>query len=336
MTDWEKKLFTHEEGNFLQSEQWAKVAKLTGDNPIMAVIKDNSICSMLIRNAKRGRYIEIPGGPLIDWNDKTEIKLTIEKIKEIAKSHHCVFVRLRPQLEKNEKNMRILKSIGAKPAKMHLAAEHTIILDLEKSEETLLKEMRRQTRYEIRRAEKLGIKVEKSNSIEIFKEFYKVQSETAKRQNFIPPNLKTLMAERESFGDKIHIYVAKTGEHTELKGKTYDPNQPIAYGLVLSNGVEAEYFEAASTELNHDLPGAYALQMAIIRDLKKQGLKHYNLWGIAPPNSPNHRYAKVTTFKKGFGGKVVEYVPAHDIVLNRFKYLPNYIIETIRKKRRNL
>ena len=76
------------------------------------------------------------------------------------------------------------------------------MLDLKRSEAELLADMRRQTRYEVRRADKLGVVVEKSNSEEIFKEFHRVQLKTAKRQGFVPPNLKVLMAEREAFGDK--------------------------------------------------------------------------------------------------------------------------------------
>ena len=149
---------------------------------------------------------------------------------------------------------------------------------------------------------------------------------TATRQHFVPPDLKTLMAEHKAFSDNAKIYIAKTAEE----------KAPIAYGLILVDGEEAEYYEAASTDLNRKLPGAYALQWQVIKDLKKQGVKRYNLWGIAPPNQPHHRYAGVTTFKTGFGGEIVSYVPAHDFVVSKIKYAPDYLIETIRKKRRHL
>ena len=63
----------------------------------------------------------------------------------------------------------------------------------------------------------LLIKVEKFNSEEIFREFRKVQANTAKRQGFVPPSLKTLLAERQAFGDDIAIYVAKTSEDKPVK-----------------------------------------------------------------------------------------------------------------------
>lgn len=311
--------------NFLQSDAWKKTNELIGHKVITEKIGKDGSVQMIIKKAKRGRYMEIPGGPLINWKIEKQVEQAKEIIVKTAKENRCVFVRLRPMLMANSLNLNILKRFGARKSPMHLAAEHTVILDLTKSEETILAEMRRQTRYEVRRADKLGIKVEKGNSKELFEEFHQIQKATALRQHFVPPDLKTLMAEREAFGKNATIYIAKTPE-----------GEPIAYGLILVDGEEGDYYEAASTDLNRKLPGAYALQWQVIKDLKKKGIKRYNLWGIAPPNQPHHRYAGVTTFKTGFGGEIVTYVPAHDLVINRIKYAPDFLIETIRKKRRHL
>lgn len=326
--DWNKKLFSHEEANFLQSLEWAKVNEIIGHKVIFQEFDDKNLCMMIIKNAKRGRYMEIPGGPIIDWKNTKKVEKVFAKIREIAKAEHCAFIRLRPQLDNTEKNREILKNLGAKPAIMHLHAEHTVILNLEKTEDELLADMRRQTRYDVRRSSRLNIKVKSDTSVETFKKFHSVQAKTAERQHFVPPDLKTLLAEHEAFGKNAIIYTA----YTEEDGKEQD----IAYGLILIAGDEAEYFEAASTDLNHKLPGAHAMQWQIMKDLKAAKIKRYNLWGIAPPNQPNHRYAKVTTFKTGFGGEVVEFVHAHDIVVNKIQYLPNLIVEKVRKKKRHL
>lgn len=66
------------------------------------------------------------------------------------------------------------------------------------------------------------------------------------------------------------------------------------------------------------------------------GIKRYNLWGIAPIGQKNHRYAGVTTFKTGFGGEIVEFVPAGDIVIRPVRYLFNLLVETLREKKRHL
>ena len=308
-----------ESPNFLQSNTWDKMNQLIGAKTINI---DGVLC--IIRDAKRGRYLEIPGGPFAKWEDSAATAKLFSTIRQVAKDNRCVFVRFRPQLINTPENLAILKSLGAKPAPMHLAAEHTVIIDLTIPEEKLLENMRRQTRYEVRRAEKQGITVEKSNSKAIFDEFHQVQLETARRQNFIPPDLTTLLAEREAFGENATIY------------KATENGNPIAYGLILLDGDEAAYYEAASTDLNRKLPGAYALIWDAIKTLKKQGVKRFNLWGIAPAGQPHHRYAGVTTFKTGFGGEIVEYIPAHDLIIDPFRYLINLVVETARKKRRHL
>ena len=178
----------------------------------------------------------------------------------------------------------------------------------------------------MRRAEKLKITVEdRSDNAGILEEFHQVQLDTAKRQNFIPPTKKELQALKDSFAEDLRLYVAYDETH-----------QPIAYGLILIDGIEAEYYEAASTPLNRKLPGAYALQWQIMRDLKKRGIKRYNLWGIAPEGQTKHRYAGVTTFKTGFSEHRFTYVAAQDISVSPLRYQFNRLIETIRKKRRHL
>ena len=313
------------EANFLQSPEYGKMNELLGDKVITSDFGGVGHALMIVRNAKRGRYLEIPCGPLTDWSSKKSVNAVFDEIKKVGKAEKCVFVRIRPQLENSEKNLKLLSDLGLKKSPMHLAAEHTVMLDLKKSEDELLADMRRQTRYEVRRAEKFGITVEKSDSEEIFKEFHKIQAATAKRQGFVPPNLKTLLAEKEAFKGNIVIYVAKT-----------EDKKPIAYGMVIKGGKEGDYYEAASTDLNRKLPGAYALLWQAMKDLKAEGYERFNLWGIAPPNQPNHRYAGVTTFKTGFGGEVIEYVPAHDLVLSKVGYLKDYVVEAIRKKKRHL
>lgn len=322
---WQKIKNEYKEANFLQSPEYGKMNELLGFKVLYEDFDGKGWALMIVRDAKRGRYLEIPCGPLANFKDKKVARAVIQKITEVAKAEKCVFVRIRPQLSANPENAKLLEELGLKESPMHLAAEHTVMIGLDVPEEEMLARMRRQTRYEVRRADKLGIKVEKSNSEELFKEFHAVQMETARRQNFVPPSLDVLMAEREAFGDNIQIYVAKTAE-----------GEPVAYGLIIGDGREAEYYEAASTDLNRKLPGAYALLWQVMRDLKKVGYERFNLWGIAPAGQPNHRYAGVTTFKTGFGGEIMEYVPAHDIVISKMGYLKDYVVEAARKKRRHL
>ena len=310
--------------NFLQSKQWYEVNKSIGHKPIFLMFSEKSYCLAIIKDAKRGRFLEIPCGPILDYQNRNELELAMAEIYRYAKQNNCVFVRFRPNLEETPENRTLIESLPSLSASYFLHAENTIFVDLTQSEEDLLKNMRRQTRYEVRRSEKLNFKVKKSNTPEILREFHQIQAETAKRQGFIPPRRKDLNAYAKAFGSDLQIYRAT------LDGK------PVAYGLVLTDALEGDYFEAASTELNYKFPGAYALQWHVVKDLKKQGKLRYNLWGIAPAGQKNHKFAGVTTFKSGFGGEKFDYLHAHDLPVKKLHYGLIRLVEDARRKKRHL
>ena len=310
--------------NFLQSKQWYEVNKSIGHKPIFLMFSEKSYCLAIIKDAKRGRFLEIPCGPILDYQNRNELELAMAEIYRYAKQNNCVFVRFRPNLEETPEKRTLIESLPSLSASYFLHAENTIFVDLTQSEEDLLKNMRRQTRYEVRRSEKLNFKVKKSNTPEILREFHQIQAETAKRQGFIPPRRKDLNAYAKAFGSDLQIYRAT------LDGK------PVAYGLVLTDALEGDYFEAASTELNYKFPGAYALQWHVMKDLKKQGKLRYNLWGIAPAGQKNHKFAGVTTFKSGFGGEKFDYLHAHDLPVKKLHYGLIRLVEDARRKKRHL
>jgi len=318
----------HPEANFLQTSSWGKVYELTNGKVHYLGFFDQEVlvgtCLAILKPAKRGRYLEIPGGPLIDWQNHSQVKQMLGALKDLAAAENCVFVRMRPNIPDSPENRQIFDKNKLHLSPMHLHAEHTVVIDLTKSEDELLANMRRQTRYEVRRADKLGVKVISSTHPSAFKEFHDTQLATAKRQHFIPSPEAFIIAQNEAFSGQAKIYKA------ELNGAA------LAFGLILLQAPEAIYHEAASTEAGRSLPGAYAIQWQVIQDAKKLGLQRYNLFGIAPPGNAHHRYSGVTTFKTGFGGELVNYIPAYDLVVDPIKYQIVKTIELVRKKKRNL
>lgn len=317
-----------EEANFLQSWQWGALHEKCGHKVVhQAVVVEHKVLGGwqgIIKDARRGRYLEVPGGPLIDWTDPAEVERVTRQLRYVAKRNRAAFVRIRPQVIDNPSNRAVFSMAGYRKAPFHLHAEHTNILDLSPSEEDLLAGMRRQTRYEVRQAAKKGVKVSWQTGTQAVEEFYELQQETANRQGFIPSSKDFLSALVESFGDQARIYKAEKD------------GQLLNMAIVIFHGQEAEYFEAASTPEARQYPGAYGLLWQSIKDAKAMGKTRYNLWGIAYSDDPKHRYAGVTTFKRGFGGQDVTYLPAHDLVINRWRYALNWLIETVRRKKRKL
>lgn len=326
--DWQAVFDRFPEANFLQSWQWGELHLGLGHKVVRRLVEvDGQVAGGwqgIVKNAKRGRYLEVPGGPLIDWSDQHAVKQVVDQFRQIAKQERAVFVRIRPQILDDETNRKVLSQIGLAKAPFHLHAEHTNILDLSPNEDELLANMRRQTRYEVRRAEKQNIKVSWRNDKQAVEEFYDLQQITAQRQGFITSSKSFLGSLVEAFGDDARIYRAEKD------------GQLLNLAMVIFSGEETDYFEAASTTDARKYPGSYALVWQAICDAKALGKSRHNLWGIAYSDDPNHRYAGVTTFKRGFGGQDVTYLPAHDLVINRWRYPLNWLVETVRRKKRKL
>ena len=65
-------------------------------------------------------------------------------------------------------------------------------------------------------------------------------------------------------------------------------------------------------------------------------MTRYNFWGVSPAENRNHRFYGISIFKRGFGGKDFEYLHAQDLVISYSKYIVNYVVETARKRLRNV
>lgn len=327
-SSWDAFVAGRDEANFLNSWQWGELYEKLGDKVYRIAVCDDEkvtgIATAIIKNARRGRYLEIPGGPLTDWANKQASAVLFKYLRQIANENHCGFIRIRPQLIDNEQSRSYLTAIGFKKAPMHLHAENTSVLNLLQDEDVLLNKMRRQTRYLIRQSAKQKIEVSSTSEVAEIKEFHKIQLDTANRQGFVPPSLNFLESLFESFGEEARIYKVKS------EGRL------LAMAVIIFHGKEADYYEGASTPEGRDLPGAHAIQWQAIKDAKVAGIERYNFWGTAPKGSKKHRYAGVTIFKRGFGGEDVAFVPAHDLPVNKPKYMVSWLIETIRKKKRGL
>lgn len=328
--EWENFLQKHEEANFLQSWYWGefhiglgKTVQRTG-----FFEKEKLIGAMLsvVESAKRGKYLTIPGGPIIDWKNKSLVKSSFLEMKKIATQNNCVFVRIRPQLVEDDFSLKVFRENDARVSPMHLTADLTHQLDLSKPEEELLSEMRKATRYEIRKAEKIGVKIESSKEDSIIKGFYDLQLETAKRQKFVPFSYEFFAEQFKVFFDSDNALVYTASFESKI----------LAQAFIIFYGNEAVYHYGVSTEEGRRYPGAYLIQWEAIKEAKRRGMKKYNFWGVAPEGNKTHRFAGVSLFKRGFGGEDVQYLSAHDLVVNYPKYLLNLAVESVRRRLRGL
>lgn len=329
--DWEKLINFFPEANFLQAYDWGEFQTRLNKKVFRFALMENTqpiiIFQAVKETAKRGNYLTIAGGPLLNWATlKPKLfKDLVEFLKNLAQAEHCTFIRFRPQVIDSPELRKKLKAHGIIPAPMHLTADLTLQLDLTKSYETLLSEMRKNTRYEIKQIAKKNITVEQSQDPQKIKAFYDQQLAVAQKHHFVPFAYDFL-------AEQFKIFAAN---NQAVLFSSYQNNKLLASAFVIFYHGEAVYHYGISTEDNYKLPGAYACQIEAIKEAQKRGCKTYNFWGIAPKDELYHRFAGVSLFKRGFGGQEINYLPAHDLPTSLL-YWPTYLFETLRKKIRKL
>ena len=327
---WDDFVTSHEEANFLHSWQWGEFHLSRGKTVVRRGVFDGDkligVYEGEVETARRGRHIAVAGGPIVDWTDKPVVEALVADMREQGRKYHCAFVRVRPQLEKTDGSMRLFRELGLHAAPMYLSVELAGVLDLEKSEDELVKNMRQRLRRALRKAEKNGITIEKSTDPARMKEFYDIQLQTAGRHHFIAFSEDFLTKQFAAFAEdnSAVLYTAR------YNGEVLAQNFMIFYGN------EASYHYGVSTELGTKLSGAPLLHMQAMRDARERGIKRYNFWGIVDEDDTKHRFYGVSVFKRGFGVDELRYVPAHDLILNPAKYAIDWTVETIRRKVRKV
>lgn len=327
---WDNFVKSHPEANFLQSWDFYTFHQNRGNAVVRRIALDdhNQVLGAyagVVERARRGKHLAIAGGPILDWNNQELVRQIFEDMRMEGKKHHCVFVRVRPQLEA-AKGVKVLTDLRLKRAPMYLSVEYAGVLNLTKSEEEILKGMRQRLRRALRKAEKNGITIEKSTDPADIKTFYQIQLQTAGRHGFV--------AFSEDFFTKQFQAFAENGEAVLYTAK-YN-GEILAQNFMIFYGDEASYHYGVSSELGTKLSGAPLLHMEAMRDARERGIKRYNFWGIVGEDETWHRFYGVSQFKRGFGVEELKYTPAHDIILEKGKYAVTKLIEDIRKKKRHV
>lgn len=328
--EWDGFVANREEANFLQSWDFYEFHAARGKKIVRRIAKKGDAIvgayAGVVETAKRGTYMAIAGGPIMDWEDEALVKAVFDDIREQGKATKCDFVRVRPQLPLSEDSLKLMKELGLKKAPMFLSVEYAGILDLNKSEEEIVAGASQGFRRKMRKAEKAGITIETSVDPEIVKTFYALEVKHAKRQGFVAFSESFLTKQFEAFArnNEAIMYTAK------LDGEILAQNFMIFYGP------EASYHYGVSSDLGTKYSAAPLLHLAAMEEARKRGCTRYNLWGIVGTDETSHRFYGVSEFKRSFGCEELKYTPAHDMVLNSMKYKITKLVETTRKKVRHL
>ena len=330
-TLWDDFVTADRSSNFLQSWDFYEFHAARGNSIIRRVALDKTgqiiaAYAGVVETARRGKYLAIAGGPIVDWGNTRLVQDLFQDIREEAFRHNCVFVRVRPQLPLSDDSLALMRSLGLKIAPMYLSVEYAGILNLEKSEAEILAGASQGFRRKLRKAQKNDISVETSQDPAVMADFCHLETLHAERQGYVPFSKDFLTKQFEAFAknDEVIMYTAKKD------------GEILAMNFMIFYGNEASYHYGVSSVLGTKYSAAPLLHLRAMAEARKRGITRYNLWGIVDPADTSHRFYGVSEFKRSFGCSELKYTPAHDLILNPAKYQLTKLIETARKKIRHV
>lgn len=237
----------------------------------------------------------------------------LEKLMEIGKKQRCIFIKLEPNIVKKKSSpFSVLGSKFSVYSSPHpLFTKYTIQLDLQKTEEELLKNMHSKTRYNIRVAQKHKVTVQEDNSDQAFETYLSLTKETTKRQKFYAHSL--------SYHKKMWATLKPSGI-ARLLTATYEVNGMkhtlVTWILFLFNDI-LYYPYGASSDKFKNVMASNLMMWEAFKFGKKHGAKIFDMWGSLGPNPDSgDKWFGFHRFKEGYGGKLIEFVGSFDLVIN--------------------
>jgi len=315
-------------GGFLQSNQWIRFQNNFG-------IKDHNISdrnfwsNILEYNLPLvGKYFYIPRGPVRDKNiDDKGLENALSDLIELAKIHKSAWIRIDNFDEKikealSKKNKKIVK------APHDMQPKQILVIDISCDEVDILAQMKPKTRYNIKLAEKKGVKIKTFNDVVHSKkemsDFLNLIDKTGERKgiNFHPKEYYRKMIEGID-SNNLKLYLA------------FYNKKIIAGAILVVYDKMATYLHGASDNKNKNVMAPFLLQWQMIKDAKKLGAEKYDLGGVSMGEDDKERiekWAGVTRFKQGFAknSQPVEFSGSYDIIINPMKYWVYRFIQKVK------
>lgn len=319
----------------LQFWQWGEVKRSEGWEPFRFGIEVDGqlkvVAQCLLKPAPLlGNYLYVPYGPVFQEINglKSYLPDLLAGLKDFATKNNCFVIEfdpligqlvdaevspevLRPYLDQEVKN--VLLSNGFQISKRNVQPKHKLFYDLTKSEDELLMLMKKNTRYNVRLAQKKGVQVNNFNfsSPEAntkVDQFYELLLETRERAKGYPIRPKS------TFLELVNIF--KDSDKLELFEATFE-NDLLTMNISEFTSYWSSSFYGASNRLHPDVKGAYLLRWESVLEAKRRGCKVYDFWGVIMDSKQHQGYSET---KLSFGGVRMETYGIFALPLDGLKY----------------
>ncbi|HEY5601319.1 MAG TPA: peptidoglycan bridge formation glycyltransferase FemA/FemB family protein [Patescibacteria group bacterium] len=305
LTQSDKNQYDKVANHIIQSWEWGEFRQNEGKKVVrIGEFKDKkliSVCQITFHKIPKTNFS-------IGYAPKTK-ELSgqfLDFLKVQATKEKAVFIKFEPDLIEVPKSFSNLKK-----SSKTIFAPNTFLLDLTKNDQDLLSNMHQKTRYNINLAARKGIVVEEKNDLKSFETFLKLQRETANRQGFYihPDSYYKLLWRILKPKGMVHLLVARYKKTPLVTWILFRFKDMIYYPY---GGSSLEY-------KNLMAPNLIAWESILFG--KKIGCKMFDFWGALNESpDPKDPWYGFHRFKAGYGGKLVTYIGAYDLVISPLLY----------------
>lgn len=316
--EWESLIKSNSASGFMQSFFWTKFTNLLGWTTFkIGTFADKRLIGGAIvtkfKTDNGHNYLYIPEGPVLSYSalNSTEVFdgliTEIDKIADLKGSSLTSHLRIDPKLTALPAFFKRFQK-----APIDLEPLRTLLVNLSLSQEEILAQMKPKGRYNIKVAQRHGLKVTSTDLQSGLNNFLKFYHQTVDRRQF--------EGKEESYFTNLVTAINNPADAKMFFVK--DQNSILAVALVIFYGELVTFLFGASSDTRREKMAPYLLQWEIICQAKKMGFSWYDFYGIVPDEHDlNHPWQGFTAFKKKFGGEEVKYIGAYDFIYNQNLYL---------------
>ena len=288
-----------EAGAIWQTAAWARLQEATNSPMVgLGLFNGANLCGLargFVRRRRWGCFLQVLRGPIA--TSAADAQLLVDALMNQAQKLGCFAVSIEQPPELG------CQPAGGRAAVRPVSPQETICLDVRKTDEQLLAEMKPKGRYNCRLAARHGVETGIETGPEAAKTFFKLLKKTTDRDGFSGHSPHFYAAFLQELGSAAACVVARR------------EGQPLAASLLTFCGKEAVYYYGASDHAARQWMAPYAVQLAGLQLARTRGCHRYDLLGVAPTGQPQHPLAGVTAFKEKLGGQRLAHPASWDIPL---------------------
>jgi lipid II:glycine glycyltransferase (peptidoglycan interpeptide bridge formation enzyme) len=315
---WDDRVAAGPGGHLLQSWAWGELKRRFGWRARRVAV-DGACAQVLFRPlpAGLGTIAYVPEGPVADYGDTAALRRLLAAIEPMARRARAICLKVEPHRPDDPALAATLHDLGFRPSPQEVQPRRTLVVDLAPEPDDILARMHSKGRYNVRLAGRRGVTVRPGGEADLGA-FYDLMETTSARNEFG-------IHSRAYYAAAHHLFVP---EHGCLLLAEHEGDL-LAVLVAFAFAGEAIYMYGASSNEKRNLMAPYLLQWEAMRRAKARGCHTYDLWGV-PDEEEDVLEAKFTGrsdglwgvygFKRRFGGRLVRWAGAWDLVYAPLRY----------------